>query len=408
MKSRIATGALILALFVLILSKSKLAYLVAGNFHLIAAFQASSPAIRFALGNEVIAESPLQGLNRYRKKQIWDWISSSLRDEPFNARGLEIMGLLAADNANTAMADQFMSIAVRQSLRRQSAAYWILRKKMAARDYAAAAGYADALLRARPQPMPLIIAVLTTMAETPNAREALIKLLAEDPPWRSSFFSHLKGHIRNPYVPLRLLLALIATPHPPTSREIGDYLRLLLDNKLYRLSYYCWLQFLSSTELGETGLLSNGAFEFAPSGLPYDWKIASGDGATIEIAPRDDRPADRALSIELGPGRVDFHPVSQLLGLPPGRYTLSGSFEGSIRGRRGLIWQIGCLPKPRTVAKTEMFLGDVRQWRRFTVVFEVPMDCIAQTLELILDARSASETIVSGFARFDDLTITRK
>jgi hypothetical protein len=244
------------------------------------------------------------------------------------------------------------------------------------------------------------------MAETPNAREALDKLLAENPPWRSSFFSHLKGRIKNPYVPLRLLLALKATPHPPTSREIGDYLRLLLDNKLYRLSYYCWLQFLTSTELRETGLLTNGAFELAPSGLPYDWTIASGDGATIEIAPRDDHPADRTLSIELGPGRVDFHPVSQLLGLPPGRYTLSGSFEGSIRGRRGLRWQIGCLPKPGTVAETEMFLGDVQRWTRFAVVFEIPMDCTAQTLELVLDAHSASETIVSGFARFDDLAIT--
>ena len=133
----------------------------------------------------------------------------------------------------------------------------------------------------------------------------------------------------------------------------------------------------------------------------------SGDGATIEIAPRDDRPADQTLSIELGPGRVDFHPVSQLLALAPGHYTLSGSFEGSVRGGRGLRWQVRCLPKPGTLAKTDMFVGDVQRWTRFAIAFDVPTDCTAQTLELILDARSASETMVSGFARFDDLAVSR-
>lgn len=405
--AKLAATALCLSLFALILTKSMLAYLAATNPRLVAILQSSSPAIRFALANQAATEGGLQNLDASRKQQIRDWTSSALRDEPFNARGLEMMGLLAASDADTEAAQRYMSAAVRQTLRRQSAVYWNLQSKLAARDYTAAADYADALLRANPQSMPIVISTLATMAEIPSARDALEKRLADNPPWRWSFFWYLKGHIRNPYAPLKSLLALKASAHPPTSREIGAYLRILLDNKLYRFAYYSWLQFLNPTELARTGLLNNGAFNAPPSGLPYDWTITSGDGATIEILSRDDRPTERALAIELGPGRVDFHPVSQLLALTPGRYALSGMFKASIRGSRGLRWKIRCLPNAGTLAETEMFLGDHRQWTRFTVAFEVAEKCVAQTFELVLDARSASETMVTGFAQFDELAISR-
>lgn len=402
---RLATTALCLSLLAFILSKSMLASLSTTHVDLAASIT-HSPTTQFAFGDEAIQER-LQNLEAREKLEIRNSIRSALRAEPFNARGLEIMGLLAASNDDTKTADQFISNAVRQSLRRHAAVYWSLQRKLAAKDYSAAAFYSDALLRVRPQAMTIMLPTLITIAETPAARDVLAKRLSENPPWRSSFFREIKGHIRNPYVPLKLLLALEASQHHPTTKEIGAYLHLLLRNKLYHLSHYAWLQFLDPAALAETGLIYNGSFEAPLSGLPYDWTIGSSSGSTIEVAARDDRPTEHYLTVELGPGEVEFQPVSQLLALPPARYTLTGTFKGSILGERGLRWQIHCLPNVRGLAKTEMFIGEHPLWTRFKAAFEVSKDCTAQTLELVLDADQASDKKVVGSAQFDELAIVR-
>ena len=51
--------------------------------------------------------------------------------------------------------------------------------------------------------------------------------------------------------------------------------------------------------------------------------------------------------------------------------------------------------------------GTEPAWEDFVVSFTVPEDCPAQKIKLALDARSASETFVSGSIWYDDLSITR-
>jgi hypothetical protein len=55
-----------------------------------------------------------------------------------------------------------------------------------------------------------------------------------------------------------------------------------------------------------------------------------------------------------------------------------------------------------------MVLGAVPQWKEFEVPVTVPAtDCRAQRLELILDARSASERLVSGSIWYKELDLKR-
>jgi hypothetical protein len=187
-------------------------------------------------------------------------------------------------------------------------------------------------------------------------------------------------------------------------------LRLLTNHDLYELAYYTWLQFLPPEQLSQAGFLFNGSFEYNLSGLPFDWTIGSGTDAAAEIAPRDDQPDGHALFVEFGEGRVNFPPVSQVLMLPAGSYKLSGVWKGRINGPRGLRWQILCIGKPSLkIGESEMMVAGPPQWTEFEAPMTVPESgCHAQIVRLILDARSASETMVTGSAWYDDLKVAKE
>jgi len=335
-----------------------------------------------------------------------------LTQEPLNARALRILGQLADDAGDEPRAAKLMHAAADHSLAESVAVYWMLQKSFATKDYAKTLSYADTLLRKRPQLMVHTISLLGKMAESPdkNAVGALETALARDPPWRGSFFAQLPRGISDARTPLNLLLSLKDGAAPPTTAELGGYLRFLISRKLYELAYYTWLQFLPADKLGRIGYLANGGFESEPSGLPFDWVISQGSGATIDIAALPNTADAHALLLDLGPGRADFRGVTQLLMLTPGTYRLEGKLKGESRGKRGLQWSVACAGSGQSpIGKSDMFVGVSLTWREFDFTFTVPdADCRAQELHLALAARSASEQLVSGSVWYDDLQITRQ
>jgi hypothetical protein len=148
-------------------------------------------------------------------------------------------------------------------------------------------------------------------------------------------------------------------------------------------------------------------FEAASNGLPFDWSISVGSGATVEVSARPDAPGQHALLLELGPGRVEFPGVTQMLLLTPGAYHLKGQLKGELEGRRGLQWRVVCAAG-QPLGESEMFVGEAPDWKDFEFDFTVPdNDCRAQYLRLALAARSASEQLVSGTVWYDSLRLSR-
>jgi hypothetical protein len=179
----------------------------------------------------------------------------------------------------------------------------------------------------------------------------------------------------------------------------------LIRHKFYDLAYYTWLQFLPVEELREAGLLFNGNFDVVPSGLPFNWVINQGSGVTAEIVPKPD--SKHALLVDFAYGRVDYHSVYQLVMLAPGTYEFKGQYKGQLLGPRGLKWRIVCASGP-TIEESPMIIGMMPSWRTVAFTFTVPAaDCRAQYVRLDLDARTASEQLVSGSVMFDELQISR-
>lgn len=351
------------------------------------------------------------GLTAQDLAQIQAQAELALRNAPINARALRILGQLADASHQEERATKLMRAAANRSLSESFADFWMLQKSFEKKDYSSAVDYADVFLRKRPQLVDHVMPILARLAESedPAAMGALQKVLATDPPWRSGFFSALLSRVKDARTPLNLLLSVRTSSTPPTTADLNGYLSFLIAHKIYELAYYTWLQFLSAEELGKVGLLTNGSFETTPSGLPFDWVISSGSGVTVDISPLPDRPDRRGLLLELGPGRVEFGGVSQVLFLSPGTYGLKGKIRGELKGRRGLQWRVLCLGTSAPLGESPMFVGAAPAWSDFTVGFSVPeKDCRAQQLRLDLAARSASEQLVSGSVWYDDLMVSRR
>jgi hypothetical protein len=356
-----------------------------------------------------LAQASLDASPEGEKEQSRAWTELALRNDPHNARALRLLGETEPNSANDARTSKLMLAAARRSLHESRAIYWLARQSFGREDFASTAYYADVLLRTRPEFNANLMPALARMAEHANGNHEIKKLLASNPPWRTQFFSALLDSMSDARTPLNLVMALKDTQAPPTDAELKLYINFLIEKKFYELAYYVWLQFLPPEQLGNMGLLFNGAFETTPSGLPFDWTITSGTGVTIDIVARPDQENRRSLLIEFGYGRVEFRPVTELIMLVPGAYRLKGAYKGEITGSRGLQWRVTCAGGAASpIGKSPLAIGVQRSWKAFELDFAVPnKDCGAQYISLALDARSASEQLVSGSIWYGELHIDR-
>jgi hypothetical protein len=332
---------------------------------------------------------------------------TALANDPLSARDYRLLGQIAETEGSISKAEKFMYTAVKRSLNERIAVDWMMRRSVEGKNHRAAIYYADVLLRSTPRLTAYVTPILARMAEDRDAKGEVKKLLATNPNWRHAFFTQLGASLTDARTPLDLFSGLKDSAAPPTADELNSYGHFLFNHKLYDLAYYVWLQFLPLDKLESAGFLFNGDFENAPSGSPFDWRVSPSVNAVVDFASRPENAADRALVVELGPGRVEFRGVLQTILLPSGAYAFKGAFKGEIRGPRGVLWSARCLGGA-TLGQSEIILGSFPDWRVFEFSLVVPnKGCPAQMVELKLAARSPSEKLVSGIIWFDELSIAR-
>jgi len=356
---------------------------------------------------ELKASSPK--LDRETIELMAGWTQVALLNDPLNARAVSVLGQLADAVGDEAGAEKLFRVAAQRSLRERVATYWLMQKSYETRDYTNAVYHADTLLRTRSQAARYVMPMLVQIGENKDGMDALKVALLNNPRWRSSFLATFAQTATDPRATLEMLLAIRATAAPPSTEDLRNYMNALIARKQHELAYYAWLEFLAPEQLSSTGFLFNGSFEQAPSGLPFDWVLGEGAGVTIDITERPQRDGERALYIEFGHGRVEFPRVEQLIMLAPGAYEFKGSYKAELQGKRGLVWRVACtnaLNKP--IGESLMAIGPVPKWKDIAFSFTIPAtDCRTQQVRLELDARMASEQLLSGYIWYDELRILR-
>jgi tetratricopeptide (TPR) repeat protein len=330
----------------------------------------------------------------------------ALLSDPLDSRALSLLGLMAERNSDLARAEALMSLAAARSWRNPAAHVWLLAQAIRAGKFEEALVHADGLLRVNPRYAATIFPILALFGLEPRGLAALEGALAANPPWRRSFLGEAVVKGANDRLMTQLYQSLIRGSQPPTSLEMKPYLDRLIQMGRFAEAYEAWR---ATSSQGNTAVRYpyNGNFEVPLDGSPFNWVFDFVSGTEIQITEAPDRDSSHALRVQFSGARAWLGRVGQLLMLSPGSYRLELAIKASaLRTERGLVWQVSCAESRLVLAETHPMMGTT-PWADLKVKFSVPSSgCSAQWLNLLIPARTASETEIEGEVWFKNFRIT--
>jgi len=337
---------------------------------------------------------------------VEDLARRALLSDPLDSRALSLLGLVAERKADLARAEALMSLAAARSWRNPAPHVWLFAQAIRRGKFEEALAQADGLLRVSPQYEATIYPVLTIFGIDPEALAALEGALAANPPWRRSFLASAVANGANDRLMTQLYQSLIRSSQPPTAAEMKPYLDRLILVGRFEEAYQDWRATSSPAET-PVRYPYNGNFEAPLDGLPFNWVFDSISGAEIQITEAPDRGNSRAMRVQFSGARARFGRVGQLLMLAPGSYDLELAVKASsLRTERGPVWQVSCAETHALLAETKPVTGTT-PWTDLKVRFSLPASgCNAQWLQLIIPARTASESEIEGEVWFQSFRVT--
>lgn len=322
-----------------------------------------------------------------------------LRAAPLDGRALRILGEIAERAGDSARAGALYEHAARLSPRDERTRRWLIRRDVTAGNFASALAQMDGLVRVSPSHRATVLPLMAELAQLPDFVDALVPMLADNPPWRSGFLRVL----HNGSYPLgadRLSAALLQAGGMDAD-ERDRLIESLIAQNAWGKAYAYWA---GSLPAGTTlPLVYNGDFAHVPTGRGFDWRIRHVPGVQVSF-PREE--GGRA-----GTARVSFRrrPVpeaglQQPLLLAPGDYRFSARMRSEgLQSQRGLEWVIQCAAGP-VVGRSEQINGSF-PWRAVTMELTIGSECPGQWLKLRNRVASGSGQSTSGELWITDVLI---
>jgi hypothetical protein len=344
------------------------------------ALRSSSPerAYRLAPGNAEIAAALSSNLSgpygtpqdRARADTL---ARSALRHDPVAVAAVSTLGLNAQIRGDTPAARRAFAYAQKLTRRDLRTQLWAIEDAVARDDIPGALDQYDITLRTGRGASDLLVPVLVNAIAEPPVRNALVRVLAKDPPWGHDFVIHAAAASADPQATLALLNSMrqsgISVP-PAASARVIDAL-LARGNAETAWRYY------ASLHSGAGRQASRDPRFTIPreASTAFDWKAVEDPAltATLEAADKGGR-FDFATSAGTG-GPV----LRQMQMLPPGDYVIEGTASIEQTDAPPPYWLLACTDG-RELGRVEVALTS----SRFAGRVRVPSDCPAQALALVV------------------------
>jgi hypothetical protein len=312
---------------------------------------------------------------------------------PTDARVFADLGLIAVMRGQSERADALLALAAQRSKRELAPDLWRLDHALKARDYAGAWSAVDILLRTQPGDVSGALAErLAPLAGAPAAQPALLRRLAQNPPWRGLLLTAIARADEGAPVAAALLTGLQKTAHPPTDDEAAVLVQALIGDNQIQQAYARWLQFLPPARLPLLGDVYNGRFRTDGGTAAFNWTVNGDANGLVGLGGGD---AGSGLRVVPGDQASGTPLVRELLALPPGRFRLTGQMRapGASEARdEGFSWTISCADTGQVLGRSDhLSAGD--GWTPIQIAFETPaQDCGGQWLSLQRRASLADPT----------------
>lgn len=270
----------------------------------------------------------------------------------------------------------------------------------------------DRLVEGHPDAGPRAFPALGRLLAERRDPESWNAIAARQPSWLGSFIVSACRQGIDPAFLVPLFMGRLAAGRA-TGEQSGCLIDRLRETDRWQEAYHLWLNTLPRERLQQVGHVFNGGFEYAPTGVGFDWRVTTARerdaGHSVEMPQGLGVTGKRALRVSFNGKRQVGIPIAQFLALPPGRYQLAGLARSqSITAGRGIQWVVRCVKGGKLqapLAASERFVGS-SEWRAFTFDVTVPAGCEGQVLQI--EPVGEGAVYLAGSAWFDELVLRRR
>lgn len=312
---------------------------------------------------------------------------------PMEVRVVRTLGLaLEASDKKTA-STRVMRAAETLSWRDTPTSMWVLHDAALQRNLPRILGQLDALAR-RQTEFKLVQSLFYAGLDDAVSRQALAEKLANNPPWRSSFFADTRVNLQpQSYDRMEALLDLLdRSKMPPSSAERMTFIARMTETGQGAKARTYWIRTFHIAPAAHSQVLYDPAFRAVATRSktaqvsPFEWSV--GDDAPQFVSFRQD---NYGYLLDVNPATdVSVPLIRQTLMLTPGTHTIDANIvQGSVQ-QAPAEWQLACSPSGTALIRRFATPGNALSGVTVTVP---ETGCDVQILSLVSSDRTDAQPL---------------